>query len=296
MIRFSLSQLEALFWVARLGSFRAAADHLGISQPSVTLRIHKLEEAINIKLLDRSGYRPTLTEAGSEIMRYTRQTLTLAGKIQTFHENNSTPMRVLRFGMVDYTAMTEMPKLLRMFEEHYPELHIDVTVDYGTRLNALLAERKLDLAVLTEPKHHPGMEALPVRKIDLAWAGSTHLELPKGKLRAKDLVDQRIVTNPPPSNLYNSIFDWFGAAGLSPERISTCNTLSGMMQLVVEGFAISVLPTSLLDELHASGTAFPIHVSRPVKAHSAYVAFNNDNSDATIQSVLRKVVDALLDS
>jgi DNA-binding transcriptional LysR family regulator len=293
MLRFSLSQLEALFWVARLGSFRAAADHLGLSQPTVTLRVRKLEEAIETNLFDRSGYRPRLTDEGMAVMRYTRQALALAGKIQAFSENADLPIRLIRFGIADFTSMTEMPNLLKMFETNYPDLHIDLTVDYSEKLNTLLADRKLDIAVLTEPKHHPGMEAIPVSKIDLTWAGSSLLQLPKGKLQPKDLVDQRIVTNPPPSNLYRSIFDWFGAAGLTPERISTCNTLSGIRQLVVEGFAIGVIPRALLVTQPGEIPMRALQISRPVKAHDAYVAFNNDNSDATIQSVLREVVDIL---
>jgi DNA-binding transcriptional LysR family regulator len=294
MIRFSLSQLEALHWVARLGSFRAAAVHLGVSQPSVTLRIRKLEKAIETKLFDRSGYRPVLTAEGGAVMRYARQTLILAGKIQDFNDVTAMPVRLLRFGMVDYTAMTEMSKLLKMFEINFPRLDIDLTVDYSAKLNALLAERKLDIAVLTEPKHHPGMEAIPVSNVELTWAGSSRLNLPQRKLQPKDLVGQRIVTNPSPSNLYNSIVDWFGADGLTPERISTHNTLSGIRQLVADGFAISVMPNSLLEIQPGEVPMWALRVSRPIKSHNAYVAFNNDNSDSTIQSVLGKVVDTIV--
>lgn len=293
MLRFRLSQLEALQSVARLGSFRAAADHLGLSQPSVTLRIGNLEKAIETTLFDRSAYRPVLTMQGAAIMKYAQQTLILAEKIQDFSNSAAMSARLLRFGLVDYTAMTDMSKLLKMLKIEFPNLDIDLTVDYSAKLNALLEERKLDLAVLTEPKHHPGMEAIPVSKVELTWAGSSKLKFPKGNLQPKDLVGYPIATNPPPSNLYKSIFDWFGAADLSPERISTHNTLSGLRQLVAEGFAISVIPTSLLEKQPGEVPMHALRVSRQIKAHSAYVVFNNDNNDATIQSVRRKVVDEL---
>lgn len=293
MFHFSLSQLEALYWVARLGSFRAAADRLGLSQPSVTLRIRNLEKAINTTLFDRSGYRPTVTTEGAAVVRFAQQTLAMADKIQAFRENGALPARLLRFGMVDHTAMTKMPRLLDLFENDFPDLSIDLTVDYSARLNSLLAERRLDLAVLTEPKHHPGMETVAVGSVELTWAGSFRLDLPGRGLLPKDLVGRRIVTNPPPSNLHSSIVDWFSDADLSPDRISTCNTLHGIRQLIADGFAIGVLPTALLAGQAGETPIRALKVSRQIKAHRAYVAFNTDNSDSVLQGFLRKVIGVL---
>ncbi len=43
----SLPQLEAYYWVARLGSFRAAAERLGLTQPSISIRISSLAKMAN---------------------------------------------------------------------------------------------------------------------------------------------------------------------------------------------------------------------------------------------------------
>ena len=197
MLRFSLSQLEAFYWVVQLGSFHAAADRLGLSQPSITLRVRNLEKAINTILFDRTGYRPSLTAEGGAVMRYAQQTLALAGKIQAFRDDLVMPERLMRFGMFDLTSMTALPKLIDMFEAKFPDFLIDLTVDYSANLNALLAAHKLDLAVLTDPEISPGMEAVSIGKVDLTWAASSRLDLPKGELFPKDIVGQRIVTNPP---------------------------------------------------------------------------------------------------
>ena len=49
-MQFSLAQLEALHWVVRLGSFRAAATRLNLTQPAVSVRIRELEAAAGGKL------------------------------------------------------------------------------------------------------------------------------------------------------------------------------------------------------------------------------------------------------
>ena len=63
-MKLTLSQLEALFWISRLGSVRAAAARLNITQPALSLRIKELEATLGGKLLNRGSYRATLTALG----------------------------------------------------------------------------------------------------------------------------------------------------------------------------------------------------------------------------------------
>ena len=66
-MRYTFGQAEAFYWVARLGGFRAAAQHLNLSQPTVSLRIKELERILGGELFDRSLYRPVPTTLGNAI-------------------------------------------------------------------------------------------------------------------------------------------------------------------------------------------------------------------------------------
>lgn len=61
---FKLHELRCLDAVARFGSFQSAADALHRSHPSVFASVARLEANLGLKLLDRSGYRVELTDAG----------------------------------------------------------------------------------------------------------------------------------------------------------------------------------------------------------------------------------------
>ena len=50
-MRATLNQLEAFYWIARLGGFHAAATRLNLTQPTVSLRIRGLEEALGRQAL-----------------------------------------------------------------------------------------------------------------------------------------------------------------------------------------------------------------------------------------------------
>ena len=60
-------QLEALYWITRLGSFAAAARKLNTSQPAISQRIRDLERSLGVPLFDRSRRRAVLTPQGHEV-------------------------------------------------------------------------------------------------------------------------------------------------------------------------------------------------------------------------------------
>jgi len=64
MIPFTLHDLQCFDAVARTGGFQAAAQALHRSHPAVFAAVGKLEKQLCVPLLDRSGYRVQLTEAG----------------------------------------------------------------------------------------------------------------------------------------------------------------------------------------------------------------------------------------
>lgn len=68
----TLHQLQCFEAVVSERSFQAAADKLSRSQPSVSASVKNLEELLQLILLDRSGYRVTLTEAGRSFYERTR--------------------------------------------------------------------------------------------------------------------------------------------------------------------------------------------------------------------------------
>jgi DNA-binding transcriptional LysR family regulator len=75
MSDFTLHELQCFDAVARAGSFQAAADKLHRTHPTVFAAVRKLEHQLGLKLLDRSGYRVALTEAGRSFHRRAQELL-----------------------------------------------------------------------------------------------------------------------------------------------------------------------------------------------------------------------------
>ncbi|MFO1061380.1 MAG: LysR family transcriptional regulator [Dongiaceae bacterium] len=242
----SFAHLEALIAIAELGSFRAAAERLGVTQPTVSMRIRELEHSLGTQLFDRSTYRPRLTADGREILRYAQRMMGLLHEMRASALDGAGVVGTIRLGAADTFALTCLPALLGRLEDRFPRLKVALDIDYSFNLNRKLQAGELDLAFLTAPAAGPEVSVEPLAPIGLAWVASPRLGLPEGRLSPADLCDLPILTNPEPSNLYSTALAWFGGAGLEPARLSTCNSLTHMLRLAAAGVGVSLLPTAIL--------------------------------------------------
>jgi DNA-binding transcriptional LysR family regulator len=239
-------QLETFYWVARLGSFHAAARHLRLTQPTISARIRELESSLAVDLFDRVHQRAEITAAGRDILAKTKQILRLTTDLErTLHQRD--PMRgLLRLGAVESVALMALPALLSKLTDSFPDLRVELTVDVGTLLSRKLNARQLDLAIVTDPEPDDLVVARKIGSIELGWIASPRLSLPKRELEPVDLASLQIITNPEPSTLHTIIMEWFGRAGFEPEHLSACNSHTLMSQLVCAGHAIAILPVKTL--------------------------------------------------
>ena len=275
-MQFSLAQLEALHWVVRLGSFRAAATRLNLTQPAVSVRIRELEAAAGGKLFMKGSYRAKPTPLGRELAAQAEQVIDaceqLAGRF-TGAEELRGPIRI---GVADSFAMVCLPELMRRIEQRFPQVRAEIRVDFSVLLNESLHAGDLDIAVLTAPAPGPLVTVEPLVDHELRWVASPKLSLGKGTLKPADLAAVPIITNPNPSNLYTSITGWFAAAGVQPVRIHTCNSLVIMTRLALEGAGISLLPIAILRKEIRSGALRALAVAPKIPAHRLAVAYRRD--------------------
>jgi DNA-binding transcriptional LysR family regulator len=137
----TLHQLICFEAVVSEGSFQAAAEKLRRSQPTVSSSIKNLETQLQLSLLDRSGYRVTLTEAGRSFYEHTRlflhETQRLRDHAAQLAMGEESELRVV---IGDISPLPETLGLLRRFFDGCPgtKLHLHFEAISGP------AERLLD--------------------------------------------------------------------------------------------------------------------------------------------------------
>ncbi|MGE0797484.1 MAG: LysR family transcriptional regulator [Lautropia sp.] len=244
-MRPTFAQLEAFWWIARLGSFHAASRHLHVTQPTITARIVELERVLGGRLFERDRQHTRLTARGRGLLDPVGRLLKLGDEIALSTRSARALRGTLRLGAVESVALLALPRLLPRFIANYPELKVELTLDVGAALNRKLNAGDLDLAVLTDPTGEM-LTVEPVGLIELAWFASTQIRLPRRELRPADLRQLPILTMPGPSTIYLAMRAWFNAAGVEPERVSTCNSLALMVRLIAAGQGVAILPPAMV--------------------------------------------------
>ena len=74
-MNFDIADLKAFVAVAELASFRRAAELLHISQPALSRRVEKLEQALSLKLLERTTRKVELNAMGRSFLPRARHVL-----------------------------------------------------------------------------------------------------------------------------------------------------------------------------------------------------------------------------
>ena len=268
-MRVTLAQLEAFYWIVRLGSFREAARHIGRTQPSISLRVRELEAALGARVLDRDGPRLRVTATGARLIGYADRFLGLTEELEANVRSLPMERERIRVGAIDSYAMTCLPRLLRAIEQLLPNAHVEVTVDYSFNLRERLKARELDICFLIDPETLPFLSGEYLCSINQIWVGAAGDRWRDTVHQPRDLADTMVFTLPQPAA--KPVHDWFAAGGVEPTRVSVCNNLGIMVHLIRASLGIGLLPRCVVQsELH-SGAMTEIRVSPSVPPSSLHL-------------------------
>jgi len=288
MSRVTIAQLEALFWVVRLGSFHAAATRLHVSQPTISLRIQQLEAAAG-RLISRDGHRFTLTKQGTVVLEHASGIVSLADRISACCTAVGAARGVVRLGLPDSIAAACLSALVSRVAEVCPLVRLDVTVDLSSTINRRLKDLSLDVAILAEPDVGPPIKLMPIGRNPLAWLGAPST-LPGNGVTPADLARFRVITTPEFSHTYDIVMEWFASAMIEPPRVSTCNNLNMIARLISDGIGVGVLPLAMVQRELAAGSLVAFTCEPALRTRTLQAAYHTERPRAligTIESVVR---------
>lgn len=228
--------LATFLAVAETGSFTRAAERLGLSQPTVSQHVARLEKAAGRVLVDRDTRQVRLTDNGDAMAGFARTILAAHAAADSYFSGTAMRGR-LRFGAADDLAITQLPSILRDFRQAYPQINLELTVSQSTPLHRRLKAGQLDLIFIKQMAG--SQEGDRVSTDDLVWMG-----LDKTELGPDDTVP--LIAYQDPSISRQMAIDALEAAG-RVWRI-TCNTreVNGVLAAVRAGLGVAPFPRTII--------------------------------------------------
>jgi len=165
----TLDQITVLLAVEEQGSFSGAARALGRAQSAVTYAIQKLEDQLGTALFDRSGYRPTLTEAGRALLPRAQRIAEEMGAFRAQARGMAVGLESELTLVAD--AMFPMPVLLaalKAFGAQYPTVPVRVYVETLGSAASMVLEGRCALGLLVDfGSESPLLHRVPLLAADL---------------------------------------------------------------------------------------------------------------------------------
>jgi len=164
-----IGTLRSLLAVIDSGGVTRAANRLHLTQSAVSMQIKRLEEALDLTLLDRGGRGVTPTAEGEQLAAYARKMVAL---------NDAAIERMVApqfegevsLGLPCDLIYPHAPDILRRFDNDFPRVHVRFVSSYTTSLLADFRAGKLDVIVTTED--HPDPDAETISEMPLQWYGA----------------------------------------------------------------------------------------------------------------------------
>lgn len=155
-----LGELVAFLAVARERSFTRAAAQMGLSQSRLSQTIRSLEDRLNVRLLTRTTRSVTPTEAGDHLLRTIGPHFQeIEAELTSLVAFGAKPAGNIRISATENAAAAVLWPALRKVLPEYPDIHVEVVIDYGL---TDIAAKGIDAGVRPGGMVAEGMIAVPI--------------------------------------------------------------------------------------------------------------------------------------
>lgn len=160
-----IEQLEYVAAVARLGSFRRAAQELHISQPALSGSVRSLERELGVGVLDRGRHGARISDSGRDLLPYIRTVIDACDRLRQAASGEHQRTRLVRIGTVNTATIPLLTPAIRQLREMHPTTQVEVIGAQKADIQRALLEGSFDLGLvnyLAGDDLPPALETTPL--------------------------------------------------------------------------------------------------------------------------------------
>jgi DNA-binding transcriptional LysR family regulator len=239
--------------LARTSNLSRAAEELHMTPSGVSHCLKAMEADLDCRLFDRSSRKFVLSQVGQQFLAGAEQILdqmkSMRGKISTW---NNWRQGQLLIGANSTACQFLLPPVLREFRESFPGFTIKIEQCSSRQAVALLLDKRLDLALLTEgSEHSPEIEFDPVGEDDLQFIlNPLHRWAVKRKAQREDIPNGKLILPERSGNTYAIIESYFRDANINIQPFIEIANEQAIKEFIRMDMGVGILPKWLVaDEI-----------------------------------------------
>ncbi|MBE3638678.1 LysR substrate-binding domain-containing protein [Mangrovicoccus algicola] len=169
-----LAALRALVTIADLGGVTRAANVLNLTQSAVSMQMKRLEESLDVQLLNRQARSVSLTSAGEQLAGYARRMLELNDEAITRLTTQDYEGR-LTLGVPHDIVYPHIPGVMQRFAAEFPRVKVHLVSSYTVNLLKQMEAGSVDVILTTQETRPEGCETLAT--LPMVWIGAQDAQI-----------------------------------------------------------------------------------------------------------------------
>ncbi|MDU6108112.1 MAG: LysR family transcriptional regulator [Klebsiella pneumoniae] len=159
-----IDDIDALLATVQFSSLNQAAEYLGITQSAITRRLQRLEQELNVTLLERQTRPLTLTAAGHRVYEQCLSIKRETKKLYSLLDPEGEPRGALRLGVPQSLSEIALPAALSALSQQFPGLSPQITCGWSGQLQRRLENGELDGMLAMGPAQQSFLRASSLRE------------------------------------------------------------------------------------------------------------------------------------
>jgi DNA-binding transcriptional LysR family regulator len=246
-----IKQLQYFIEVANFNSFSRAADHLFITQPTISKMIKNLETELGVSLFDRSRKKLILTDAGHTLLEQAKLIDKAFNNLEIELDNLlGLKKGHIRIGLPPIFDAHFFFKITGSFHEKYPGITFQFVEDGSKKIEDDVSNNQLDIGVLVLPTKNDIFEHFSFMEEDLKLIlHPTHPLADRKEVNLADLDNESFILFNKDFVLNDRIISACNNVGFNPHIISESTQWSFIEEMVTSKLGVSLLPESICRHL-----------------------------------------------
>lgn len=269
--------LEYLVALEELKHFRKAAEKCFVSQPTLSGQIRKLEDELNVQLMERSSRKVIFTQAGLDIVAKAKTILLEAKSLKEIARSYNEPMQgSLHIGLIPTVAPYLLPIIIPAIKKHFPDLELYLYEQQTQVLLRQLEAGELDCLILALLPDMDTFQEYPLfeEPLELALA-DTHPWANKSSIALSRLRGEHLLMLEDGHCLRDQAMGFCFAAGAIEDHSFKATSLETLRHMISTDNALTLLP----------------QLAIPTNRHQAgikYIPFDDPVPSRTVGLLCRK--------
>jgi DNA-binding transcriptional LysR family regulator len=249
-VHVTFGQIRAFVTVASTGSFTRAADVLHLSQPALTNRVRQFEDALGLRLFDRSTRSVELTTLGRDLLPVFRR---VVGEFETAVVNARESVKrvkgVIRCACLPSCAASVLPNVIRDFQRDNPEVTFVVRDVVNSNIASLVRSSEVDFGIAVQDKIHSDLDSIPLFEdtLQIVYPSQQSDCAQSAGDCAALLANRPLILMSRGSSVRERVDEALASMGIPALPTCEVNYMSTAVALVQAGLGITILPSTAVE-------------------------------------------------